>query len=148
MASRWNMYRNVRLLIHEAVMSATLRYGTLEDKENLGKSAKVLRDMANGICHSVPYHLGYSRSSAGVKESLHADVVPSPGGYLILWPLFFSGMLRTACAEQRAWIATTLRQIGAGMGIQLALSMADSLEQKTLSFSDKDTWFIGEFYPY
>lgn len=147
-ATRWNTYRNVRILIHEAIMSATLRHGTLEETENLGKSAKVLRDMANAICHSVPYHLGYTRSRAHTKDAMHAEAIPSPGGFLILWPLFFSGMLRTACQEQRVWIATILRHIGMGMGIQLALSMAEALEQNTRSFSDRDVWFIGEFYPY
>lgn len=53
-------------------------------------------------------------------------------------------MLRTTYENQRAWIASTLRQIGLDMGIQLAISMAEALEEKALYLSYKDTWPIGE----
>ncbi|KAH7187654.1 hypothetical protein BKA60DRAFT_613420 [Fusarium oxysporum] len=147
-ASFHSYYRSVRLLVREAIMSATLRYDTPGDRKRVSRSAKVLVNMANGICHSVPYHLGFKRIGVHTKKAAHVEAPPSPGGCLLLWPLFFSGMLRTTSKNQRAWIASTLRQIGLGMGIQLAISMAEALEQKALSFSDKDTWSIGEFNPY
>jgi hypothetical protein len=137
-AALWNNYRIVRLLVHEGIMSATLRYGTPGDRERFSRSTKVLVDMANGICHSVPYHLGFQSTGAGTKKAAHVEEVPSPGGYLILWPLFFSGMLTTASKEQRAWIVSKLRHIGLVMGIQLAMLMAKVLEQKALSFSHNE----------
>ncbi|KAH7173072.1 hypothetical protein DER46DRAFT_623641 [Fusarium sp. MPI-SDFR-AT-0072] len=147
-ATLCNSYRSARLLVREVIMSATLRYDTPGDRKRVSRSAKVLVNMANGICHSVPYHLGFKRIGVHTKKAAHVEAPPSPGGCLLLWPLFFSGMLRTTFKNQRAWIASTLRQIGLGMGIQLAISMAEALEQKALSFSDKDTWSIGEFNPY
>jgi hypothetical protein len=146
----WNSYRNVRLLIHESIMAATLKYGTEEQKANLQSSAKVLVDMANGISHSAAYHLGYQRrdGDAGDARKLGlADNVPTPGGFLLLWPLFFSGMLRTTPKEQRQWVAKTIRRMGVQMGLQLAMSMAELLEEKALSFSHKDTFFLGEWHP-
>uniref|UniRef100_A0A0C4DID2 Uncharacterized protein n=1 Tax=Fusarium oxysporum (strain Fo5176) TaxID=660025 RepID=A0A0C4DID2_FUSOF len=44
----WNCYRNVRLLIHESIIIATLKHGTAEQKDALQSSAKVLAAMADG----------------------------------------------------------------------------------------------------
>ncbi|KAF5002559.1 hypothetical protein FDECE_10589 [Fusarium decemcellulare] len=140
----WNSYRNVRLLIHESIMAATLKYGTDEEKASLQSSAKVLVDMENGICHSTAYHLGYQRSDGKLK---YLENVPAPGGYLLLWPHFFSGILRTTPKEQRQWVAKTIRRMGVQMGLQLAMSMAKLLEEKVLSFSHSDTIFLGEWHP-
>lgn len=150
-ASMWNSYRCVRLLIHESIIAAIMKCGSLEHKERLHHSLAVLKAMADEVCHSVPYHLKLYRNSAyhpgdpvGSEESRE---LPMPGGYLLFWPLFLSGMLRVTPKDQREWIASTLRCIGQQMGIQLALSMASSLEKVESSFSSSETWFIGEFYP-
>lgn len=142
----WNSYRNVRLLIHESIVVATLRHGTAAQKANLQASVEVLAAMANGICHSVAYHLGHGRRAGDKKLELQ-DGVPAPGGFLLLWPLFFSGMLRTTPRGQREWVAKTIRQIGVQMGLRLAVTMARMLEEKALSFSHSDTFLLGEWHP-
>ncbi|VTT58633.1 unnamed protein product [Fusarium fujikuroi] len=96
----------------------------------------------------VPYHLKFKHIRVHTKKAAHVELPPSPGGYLLLWPLFFSGMLRTIYENRRALIASTLRQIGLDTGIQLAISMVEALEQKPLYFFEKDTWSIGELNPY
>lgn len=149
-ASMWNNYRSVRLLIHEAIIKATLRYGSTEEKRALQYSGRVLVDMTNDICRSVPYHLEQKQtirqeSSSDSTECM--ELVATPGGYLLMWPLFLSGMLRTTPRDQRSWTKSKLWQIGTCMGLRLALSMAKILEQKEKSFSDSEVWFIGEFYP-
>lgn len=149
-ASVWNSYRNVRLLIHESIVVATLQYGTEEQKVNLHSSAKVLSNMANGICHSAAYLLGYKRGDGSTEEARKfecAENEPTPGGFLLLWPLFFSGMLRTTPKEQRQWVAKTIRRMAVQMGLQLGMSMAKLLEEKALSFSHNDTFFLGEWHP-
>ncbi|KAH6874149.1 hypothetical protein B0T10DRAFT_465823 [Thelonectria olida] len=116
----------------------------------LQSSAKVLVDMANGIFHSVAYHLGHrwcDGDIGGARKLEFSGGVPTPGGFLLLWPLFFSGMLRTTPKEQRQWVAKTIRQMGVQMGLQLAMSMAKLLEEKPLSFSHNDTFFLGEWHP-
>ncbi|PVH68837.1 hypothetical protein DL98DRAFT_564583 [Cadophora sp. DSE1049] len=146
----WNSYRNVRLLIHESIIAATLKYGTEEQKVNLQSSARVLVDMANGIAYSASYYLGDQRrdGEAGDARNLGStDNFATPGGYLLLWPLFFSAMLRTTDTEKRQWVAKTIRRMGIQMGLQLAISMAELLEEKKLSFSHKDTFFLGEWHP-
>jgi len=149
-ASMWNNYRSVRLLIHEAIIKATMKCGLAEEKQETQSSIRVLVDMTNDVCRSVAYHLGYSRNVGQETNSNKAegtDLLPTPGGYLLMWPLFLSGMLRTTPKDQRRWIATTLSQIGIGMGLRLALSMATILGETEKSFSDSEVWFIGEFYP-
>ncbi|KAF4445961.1 hypothetical protein F53441_10350 [Fusarium austroafricanum] len=149
----WNCYRNVRLVIHESIIIATLKHGTPEQKGSLQSSAKALANMADGICHSVAYHLGYRAEDNAVEsftQTLHVGNNPIPGGFLLLWPLFFAGIQRTSSTDQRQWVGRTIRQIGLRMGLQLAASMADLLletEIQDLSFSNCDTFFIGEWYP-
>ncbi|UPK90449.1 hypothetical protein LCI18_001384 [Fusarium solani-melongenae] len=146
----WNSYRNIRLLIHESIITATLKYGTEDQKANLQSSGKVLIDMANSICHSVAYHLGHQpgdREAGGVRQFTYPDDVAIPGGWLLLWPLFFSAMLRTTPKEQRQWVAKTIRQMGLQMGLRLAMSMATMLEERELSFSHNDTFFLGTWHP-
>lgn len=150
-ASTWNNYRMVRILIHESILMTTMKYGTDEEKSGLKHSAKVLAEMTNGVCSSVPYIMGdrcrrhYSRASF---ETLRPDLRRAkPGGYTLLWPLFLAGSLSTTPKDQRDWIALVLREMGLRMGMQLAISMAIKLEQTTSSFSDPDLWLIGEFFP-
>ncbi|KAF5019523.1 hypothetical protein F66182_8465 [Fusarium sp. NRRL 66182] len=148
----WNCYRNVRLLIHESIIVATLKHGTNQQKDGLQSSAKVLTAMADGICHSVAYHLGYQPRDGTAESSTKIefpDRNPSPGGFLLLWPLFFSGIQRTTPPDQRQWVAATIRRIGLQMGLQLAMSMAELLDntQKEISFSDDDTFLLGEWHP-
>ncbi|KAF5708033.1 hypothetical protein FGLOB1_6628 [Fusarium globosum] len=149
----WNCYRNVRLLIHESIIIATLKHGTTQQKDALQSSAKVLAAMADGICHSVAYHLGYRAQDDTVEsfaQTVHLSSNPTPGGFLLIWPLFFAGIQRTTSADQRQWVGAMMRRIGVRMGLQLAVSMADLLletEIQDLSFSNCETFLIGEWYP-
>ncbi|KAL7904564.1 hypothetical protein GGI35DRAFT_489681 [Trichoderma velutinum] len=149
-ASTWNNYRMIRILIHESKTNATLKYGSDEDRNDLQHSAKILTEMTNGICYSVAYILGDRPNglySKRVHQAEKPDIVPKPGGYLLLWPLFLSGSLRTTSRDQRGWIGRALRDIGLRMGMQLAVSMAIKLEQTAISFSEREMWLIGEFFP-
>lgn len=150
-ASTWNNYRMVRILIHETIMTTTMKYGTDEEKTRLKRSAKILAEMTNGVCSSVPYILGdrcprrYSRASL---EAARPDLRRAkPGGYTLLWPLFLAASLSTTAKDQRDWIAGVLREMGLRMGMQLAITMATKLKQTSSSFSDPNLWLIGEFFP-
>ncbi|KAG5661809.1 hypothetical protein KAF25_004048 [Fusarium avenaceum] len=148
----WNSYRNVRLLIHESIIIATLKNGTEEQKGSLQSSVKVLRTMADDVCHSAAYHLGYRPRddiSGSPMPTIPVADSPCPGGFLLLWPLFFAAIQRTTTVDQREWVGRTLRQIGVQMGLQLGVTMANLLENDmmNLSFSHSDTFLLGEWYP-
>ena len=113
---------------------------------------------SDGVCHSVAYHLGCRRGdgansgdggdSTAVAGKFECPVgVPTPGAFLLAWPLSLFGMLRTTPREERRWIAGKLHHFGSQIGLCLAMSMAEALEQKILSFSDKETFIIGDWYP-
>ncbi|KAJ6438179.1 hypothetical protein O9K51_08770 [Purpureocillium lavendulum] len=143
-ASTWNSYRSVRLLIHEAIITATLKRGTAQEKASLAPSMRVLESMARGVCHSVAYVMGCRRGAGGsLAPEGGSSGAPTPGGYLLLWPLFLAGMLRTTRRARRARIAREVRRIGTTMGIHLAVSMARVLVEHNKSFSDAEVWFIG-----
>ncbi|KAJ4007703.1 hypothetical protein NW752_010372 [Fusarium irregulare] len=146
-ACLWNCYRNARLLVHESIIVATLKHGTEQQQQSLQSSYKVLRIMADGICHSAAYHLGYrhngEKNTSGVEDNS-----PAPGGFLLLWPLFFAAVQRTSPPEQRLWAAGIIRRIGKQMGLQVALSMAGLLEEtKDFAFSNEETFLLGEWHP-
>lgn len=146
-ASTWNNYRMIRILIHESIMTATMKHGSDKEKRELQHSAKTLTEMTNGICYSVPYILGDRPNARGASQAENPNIIPKPGGYLLVWPLFLAGALSTTSKDQRIWIARALRDIGLRMGMQLAVSMAIKLEQTATSFSDPEMWLIGEFFP-
>jgi hypothetical protein len=149
-ASMWNNYRTVRILIHETIMFITLKFGSSTDYAKLDYSTVVLRAMTNEICHTVPFHLG--QCVDGIEPHLEPlkseKTVPVPGAYLIIWPLFLCGMLRTTPSRQRQWIASRLLHIALTMGLRLAFNFAKELQQDDgQSFSAVDKWLIGEFRP-
>lgn len=143
----WNCYRNVRLLIHEAIIVAALKYGT-EEQPELRASEAVLATMSDGICHSAAYLLrSQPHGTEGLRQNTCSDGHPSPGGFLLIWPLFFAGMLRTSSVRQREWVASVIERIGLQTGLQLAMIMARMLREKALSFSHDETFIIGEWHP-
>ncbi|UKZ77935.1 hypothetical protein TrVFT333_005667 [Trichoderma virens FT-333] len=149
-ASTWNNYRMIRILVHESKMTATMKCGSDKEKKELQHSAQTLAEMTNGICYSVAYILGDRPTglySKGAHQAESPDGLPKPGGYLLLWPLFLAGSCCTTSRDQRGWIARALRDIGLRMGMQLAVSMATKLEQTAISLSDREMWIFGEFFP-
>lgn len=96
--------------------------------------------MGNGICHSVPFILGWKLGKLEKNSGEQASDA-TPGGFLLLWPLFHAGSLQTTPPSQKRWIISTLRDIGSRMGFKLAVSMAAKLEDTVcLTTRDVDVW--------
>ncbi|KAK4939888.1 hypothetical protein LTR66_014966, partial [Elasticomyces elasticus] len=57
-ASVWNNYRSVRILINEHILSITARTVSAEGESARANAITVFRDMAAGVHRSVQYHLG------------------------------------------------------------------------------------------
>ncbi|KAF4956720.1 hypothetical protein FSARC_11488 [Fusarium sarcochroum] len=146
-ASLWNCYRVARLLVHESIIVATIKYGTKEQKDNLQSSVKVLAAMADGICHSAAYHFGYQQRNGTAQKPKETTYNPTPGAFLLVWPLFFAGIQRTSPPDQREWVAKTIRRIGSQIGLQVAMTMAQVLDNNDLSFSHNDAFLLGEWHP-
>lgn len=142
-ASMWNNYRMIRILIHETILSITLKYGTPEQKAALQPSIDILREMTTQVCRSVAFHLGTHQHR---KSKAKDDAIL--GGYLLAWPLFYAGMLRTTPISQKRWMASRMHHIAVTMGLRLAHSFAEALQiPDEGSFSDPEYWILGVFLP-
>lgn len=145
-----NSYRCVRLIIHEAIIKAITTDDSSDGHQVLVSSVTVLRENTDDIYASVPYLLGHHRpddQSIRTEDQAQPQQVPSPGGYVLLWPLFLSAMMRTTSGDRRSWAAGILRHVGLTMGLRLAMSMATTLKQTTKTLSDGESWLNGDFCP-
>ncbi|KAE8392590.1 Zn(II)2Cys6 transcription factor [Aspergillus alliaceus] len=124
----WNNYRFTRIILHEVIPFLCSR-----QSQELGRaptygpseahSAAITQQLAEDICASVPYHLGKAGSSDGSTLG-----IPFAGGVLrLMWPLFIASDCQGSSPEMRAWIAQCLDKIGHGVGINMALTMAQIL---------------------
>ncbi|OAG41507.1 hypothetical protein AYO21_04209 [Fonsecaea monophora] len=146
-ASLWNNYRGARILVHEMLLSTATPTSitAITDDKELCPTINLLRQMSTEICLSVDYHLrpipddSFPDSIDHLKGIVTASI---PGGELLIWPLFMAGMLPTTSPARRMWISDRLRQIGANLGIGLALSMSQAMynERHTTPFSHSELW--------
>jgi hypothetical protein len=149
-ATVWNSYRYVRLIIHETIIKAIFAQRSDDHQDLLEASAIALREIANDVCFSVPHLLGYCSQDGQYTQDGHQvqpGSLPIPGGYTLIWPLFLSAMLRTTSRAQREWAAGILRHIGVTMGLKLAMSMGTTLTRHNKMFCDGQTWLNRDSYP-
>jgi hypothetical protein len=145
-----NSYRCIRLIIHEAIIKAVSADESGASQKALECSVAALRETTDDICSSVPYLLGrrpLNAQNMQTQDQAQPEPVPSPGGYVLLWPLFLSAMMRTTSRDQRSWAAGIWRHVGLTMGLRLAMSMATTLEQTNKTLIDGESWLNGDFCP-
>jgi hypothetical protein len=70
----------VRILIHETIMSITLKYGTLVEREDLQSSVVILREMTTQVCRSVAFHLGFQPTGKSTEWDPKGQKTPSSAG--------------------------------------------------------------------
>ncbi|KAH7074357.1 hypothetical protein BKA63DRAFT_553373 [Paraphoma chrysanthemicola] len=121
-------YRCVRLIVHEAIIKSIVAKGCREHQVLLQASMATTRETVDEICSSVPYILGNCPQN-GEDTAMQSEARPIPGGYVLVWPLFLSAMMRTTPRAQRDWITGVLRHIGNRTGLKLAMSMAKVLQK-------------------
>lgn len=136
----WNNYRMMRITIHDFIITSTLANEPNKHLDNLRHSVKILFDMAEGICCSVPnipYTHAYRHAQNGAHLSRQADIANAAlnigEGYLLVWPLFIVATLRTTEDDQRCWIANALNDIASRLGMPSAKSMAAILKTTVAS---------------
>ncbi|KAE8151576.1 hypothetical protein BDV25DRAFT_128653 [Aspergillus avenaceus] len=124
----WNNYRFTRIIIHGIIeyiydVSAHSDEKVAAYKTTAMQSADLTRQLAEDICAGVPYHLGITGSADPMTLG-----IPFAGGVLrLMWPLFIASDCSGSSNRMRAWIATCLEKIGHGVGINMALTMAQIL---------------------
>lgn len=151
----WSRYRMLQLLAHSLRLRAyRIIYGPLHgfgqpgfDHENAQLSSLAgyvatthskIRAIANDICASMPYHLGY-RSKLKPGLCYPGDSFPS-GKYprllsacQIIWPLYVAGIVEGVDAAQRLWISRQLAFINAEMGIGKAAMLSELVRRAAVT---------------
>ncbi|KAL4924873.1 Zn(II)2Cys6 transcription factor domain-containing protein [Aspergillus undulatus] len=89
-----------------------------------------IRELANDICASMPYHLGYRTTSSSKlrypNESFHLGRYPRLlSASHIIWPLYVAGIVEGVGAAQRFWISRQLAFINSEMGIGKAAVLGE-----------------------
>jgi hypothetical protein len=133
-ASSWNGYRTLRMLIHALILLQIT--GMMKSMPNLmtpslhaqlKESAQTIADLADDVCASAPYLLGHVDTQNGKVKAL-ADSQKAIGGYFLLWPLFVVGRTDFRDRGWKVWAIQQLQRIGHNMGVKQGTAMAKRLQ--------------------
>jgi hypothetical protein len=106
-----------------------------------------IRKMASEICASVAQQAGYktllaipptkSTSMSTIQRKITRDACGA-SAYSLIWPLYVIGRSPSTEVSLRLWIIRQLRFVGASMGIEQAVEVAEYLE----GGEDIDVWSV------
>lgn len=144
-ATVWNNYRSVRILLHEILLDqlchlylnnpeSSLLWNDLNFFENqVLASNSILLQLCHDICASVPYYLGFDPNADIFSPR---QVPKAVAGNLLLWPLYIAGCTDLVSDMMRDWAGGRLRWISDVIGIRQAAPLAFSMKRK----QDLLTW--------
>lgn len=163
-ASVWNSYRVSRLFLNAIIVRcvtwlANVPHNPADEDAECFDAVTTIQSMANDICASVPFFLGYEPRSLPPDLELEtlADS-PEPActalrpaqpssicGYFLLWPLFVCRSARSIPLSQRNFLRSRMGAIAERVGIaqaKMLVEVGDKDEKRPL-FSEK--WDAGLF---
>jgi hypothetical protein len=138
-ATVWNNYRAVRLLINELILdqlcqlylnspeSPLLCNDTCLFENQVLASNATLLQLCHDICASVPFYLGFDPNA---EEHIPRAIPKAVSGNLLLWPLYTAGCTDLVSVMMREWVAGRLQWISDVIGIRQAAPLAFSLRRK------------------
>ena len=144
-ASLWNGYRTCRIFTQEIILNCLdwlMSNSQCEIEVERCEAVQVIQRMVDGICASVPFHLGVHGSEEEhmgltiledrlTKQNLFGRSrngsrnVEALGGYLLIWPLFVARNAASIPEIQRRWINGRLSWIGREHGLNQATVLSD-----------------------
>ena len=140
-AQLWNIYRTCRITLHNIITRALRRLNPddpLTSNQQFRASTAILQEMADGICASVPFLLGYRLVNEHDSLRMEKPDMESPalGAYLALWPLQMAVSASYTSSDQKRWVQGRLVYLGEQYGIQAArvLSTRWSSEESDVDF--------------
>jgi hypothetical protein len=133
-SNMWNSYRCCHIFTHAILLECIESFPASEQHRwsmTRSHSLRIIQDMVDGICMSVPSHLGHQEPQ-GLSNVSNQSLPSVPcgdgfdqstkalGGYLLMWPLFLAASMPCVPDQQRNWIREQLVYIGNGLGIKQA----------------------------
>ncbi|RFU25537.1 hypothetical protein B7463_g10801, partial [Scytalidium lignicola] len=160
-AAVWNNYRGSRILIHETILSSAISNPAPPSTppqfiENMmNESAGILVEMTVDVCRSVYFHMNSCSRNPSPQPSpsmsrprhptMPTNSTHMSGSYLLIWPLYMAGLLRTTPGRQRSWLADKLEIIGRELGNRQAIMLSDALREfRNETFIKTKEWQYDE----
>ena len=139
-ATTWNHYRSIRILLHEILLVQLLHLcqsspsptpsaffdgdPSLPYEAQIRFSKAVLVQLTQDICASVPFYLDDHNPDRqdGAAKATNPQAHPprAAGGNLLLWPLFVAACTDVVSDVMRTWVVGRLEKIAEVMGIRQA----------------------------
>ena len=120
----WNQYRCARIFLHEAIIDALEKPGSIdtinrhEIVSRMKRCAHVITTMLSAICDSIPFHLQQVDCSGNLVAHTSQRVL---GGEHLLWPLDVVFHSQWSTENQRSQARKALEEIGTSLGLMQAL---------------------------
>ena len=150
-ATIWNHYRSIRILLNELVIEQLTQLKQCSEalpdfrgeqpsvfyEKQIVLCRSLLLQLTQDICASVPFFFSYGSQS---------DCPPrAAGGNLLLWSLYIAGCTDVVSKVMRDWVIVNLEKITETMGIQQAKALAILLTLRKdpperLEDIDTDEW--------
>ncbi|MCJ1290724.1 hypothetical protein MMC34_002266 [Xylographa carneopallida] len=151
-ATLWNRYRPIRILVNELLLSYLDLIPSLPLHDIFGisqnqrrQSRGVISLLATEICHSIPFQLNHN----GMAQNNATKLTPTlTGAFTILWPLKVAASTSGASEALSQWARSLLQSIGSKKGIRLALFLKKAIEaQRESRHMDASTmlWANNQF---
>ena len=159
-AVNWNSYRSSRVFCQTIILNCIERLVPPWERTitvDYRTTTRILQNLADEICASVPYHLGYPQAVYDYQNLMssyrnqdnysrddsdrprytadpraHTNNATAIGGYLLVWHLYVASSVVTIPDSQRRWITNRLIHIGERYGLSQAKVLA-SLGTKSSS---------------
>jgi hypothetical protein len=140
-ASVWNNYRCIRVLVNELLFVHLLHLSQkqtsfLDEQEvfssydsEFTRVNSVMMTLTHDICASVPFYLGYHEGRSSPPTPPKAV-----NGNLLIWPLYTAASMNMVSDMMRTWAVTRLEKVGEILGIRQASVLASVLRRgKTIT---------------
>ena len=145
-ALMWNALRTLRIMLNEVIRGALLDgfaakppvFIHAEYTAQFQRATEILYELQADILATVPQCVGAGnllRSMRGDtgQGPITAGFTPMPmaGGSLLMWPLWFAGVMDNTTDPIREFVTRTLHSIGDNQGIQQARVLADLVQRNS-----------------
>jgi hypothetical protein len=139
-ASLWNTYRALRILVNQIIIEQLARIdrssidSVFMDKHvyqsQVNKSKQTVVKFSHEICATIPFfmHHNHYKDQAGWDSAYNSK--HTARAKLVIWQLYVAGQMECVSDIMRLWVAEQLIKIGNGMVIKKPIALGHMLRMK------------------
>ena len=138
-ATTWNTYRSIRILIHQIIVNQLAHVTESPPMKSISQDAsmhefqlhaskRIVVGLSHEICASVPFFMGRSL----LEDDIDYRYQPrnASRARLIVWPLYVAGQTEFVSDIMRLYAADQLERIANGVGIRKVKAFSQVLRAK------------------